>query len=301
MNLLVTGAWNHAKEYMEQIEQMGHTVCFLQYEKEELPCAYDWVEGVICNGLFLHHPIEKFSRLKYIQLTSAGFDRVPMDYVKQHEIKIYNARGVYSIPMAEWAVMSVLELYKNSYQFYKKRQQKIWEKDRTLLELTDKNVCIVGYGSVGQEIAKRLAGFGTKIIVVNRTRIEDDLVSQWVPLDKLDMILPEADIVILCIALTEETDKLLNRERLNKIKQESVIINVSRGAIIEERALIHCLQNGKIRGAALDVFEEEPLLPESELWGMENVLISPHNSFVGDKVKDRMFSVIWDNLKQCEV
>ena len=112
MNLLITGAWTGAKDYIEQIENEGHAVVFLQYEKDDLPCAYEWVEGVICNGLFLTHSIEKFVNLKYIQLTSAGFDRVPMEYVAEHNIEIHNARGVYSIPMAEFAVAGVLQLYK---------------------------------------------------------------------------------------------------------------------------------------------------------------------------------------------
>ena len=123
MNLLVTGAWNHAQDHLEQIRQMGHDIRFLQYEKDDLPCTYDWVEGVICNGLFCHHSIEKFTRLRYIQLTSAGYDRVPMAYIREKGISVFNARGVYSIPMAEWAVMSILEIYKNAYGFYRKQQQ----------------------------------------------------------------------------------------------------------------------------------------------------------------------------------
>ena len=82
MNLLVTGAWQGAKDGIEQLKTLGHQVQFLQFEKDELPCSYEWVEGVICNGLFLSHPIEQFTHLKYIQLTSAGFDRVDMQYVK---------------------------------------------------------------------------------------------------------------------------------------------------------------------------------------------------------------------------
>ena len=81
MNLLITGAWPEAKEHIAEIERMGHKVAFLQQEKEQLPCAYEWVEGVICNGLFLHHPISLFTNLRYIQLTSAGYDRVPMGEV----------------------------------------------------------------------------------------------------------------------------------------------------------------------------------------------------------------------------
>lgn len=78
MNILITGAWQQAKDHIAEIEAMGHKVSFLQYEKDELPCKYDEIEGVICNGLFLHHPIEKFTKLRYIQLTSAGYDRVPI-------------------------------------------------------------------------------------------------------------------------------------------------------------------------------------------------------------------------------
>ena len=117
MNLLITGAWHGAQEHIAEIEAMGHEVRFLQWEKDEIVDP-DWVEGVIGNGLFLHHPIESFPNLQYIQLTSAGFDRVPMDYVKAHGIEIHNAKGIYSIPMAEYAVAGVLQLYKQSRFFY---------------------------------------------------------------------------------------------------------------------------------------------------------------------------------------
>ena len=129
MNLLVTGAWKNAKEYLSRLEGIGNNIQFLQYETERLPCDYTWIEGVICNGLFLHHPIERFIHLKYIQLTSAGFDRVPMEYIRKQGITVYNAKGVYSIPMAEWAVLSVLEIYKNAYLFFGTQQKRIREKD----------------------------------------------------------------------------------------------------------------------------------------------------------------------------
>lgn len=93
MNLLITGAWSDALQHIKEIENMGHSVFFLQYEKDKLPCDYQEVDGVICNGLFLYHRIEEFTNLKYIQLTSAGFDRVPIDYIQKHKIVINNARG----------------------------------------------------------------------------------------------------------------------------------------------------------------------------------------------------------------
>ena len=162
MNLLVTGAWSEGKNCIAELEAMGHTVTFMQYEKDELPCSYEWVEGVICNGLFLTHPIEKFTNLRYIQLTSAGFDRVDMDYVKSHGIKIHNARGVYSIPMAEFALCGVLQLYKQAAFFRENQRKHLWEKHRGLLEIAGKNVLIVGCGSVGNECAKRFAALITE-------------------------------------------------------------------------------------------------------------------------------------------
>ena len=105
--------------------------------------------GSYLQRLFLSHPIEKFTNLRYIQLTSAGFDRVPMEYVKVHNIEIRNARGVYSIPMAEFALCGVLQLYKQSRFFMENQKARTWEKHRRLLELSGKTVCIIGCGSVG--------------------------------------------------------------------------------------------------------------------------------------------------------
>ena len=128
--------------------------------------------------------------------------------------------------------------------------------------------------------------------------MEDSQIFRWVPLDCMDEILPEEDIVILSIALTEETRGLMNVVRLAEMKTGSVLVNVSRGAIIDEKALVQKLKQGKFRGAALDVVEEEPLSAESELWDLQGVIISPHNSFVGDGTKERMFDLICSNLKR---
>ena len=205
MNLLITGAWQQAKEYIPTIESKGHQVRFLQFERDELPCEYEWVEGIIGNGIFLSHPIEKFVNLKYIQLTSAGFDRVPMDYVKEHGIEIHNARGVYSAPMAELAVAGVLELYKKMRFFYENQKKHNWEKQRGLLELFGKTVVIVGCGDVGIECAKRFRAFGCTVIGVNRTARKNEVFDRIVPLSDIETVLPEADLVVLTVALTEET------------------------------------------------------------------------------------------------
>lgn len=295
--VLLTGAYQYTEEQIHMIEELGWKVTFIKNELESLNIPVDQFDAVVCNSLFLYNDIDSFKNLKMVQATSAGLERLPIQYMEKHHILYYNAKGVYSIPMAEWAVMSILEVYKNAYRFFRKQQKKIWEKDRTLLELTDKKVCVIGYGSVGQEIAKRLASFDTEITVVNRSRIDDASIYRWVPLNQIDEVLPEADIVVLCIALTRETTKLFNESRLMKMKTGSVLVNVSRGAIVDGKALVKCLKKERFRGVALDVFEEEPLPQNSELWNDPRVIISPHNSFVGDKVKERMFHLVYKNLE----
>lgn len=294
MNLLITGAWQNAKDYIEEIKADGHDVEFLQFEKDELPCSYEWVEGVICNGLFLSHDIKRFTNLKYIQLTSAGFDRVPMDYVKEHEIEIHNARGVYSVPMAEFAVFGVLELYKRGRVFFRNQTKHVWEKQRDLVELFGKRVCIVGCGSVGTECAKRFRAFGCKVFGIDLFPRKDEHYEEMFGLDRLEDVLTESDIVVLTLPLTEETRHLIDKAKLQKMKQEAILVNIARGEVVDTEALIDALPN--LKGAVLDVFEEEPLSEESSLWDMKNVIVTPHNSFVGDGNGKRLSRLILSNI-----
>lgn len=297
MNLLITGAWQEAKKYIETIEKMGHQVQFLQFEKDELPCEYEWVEGIIGNGIFLSHPIEKFSNLKYIQLTSAGFDRVPMDYVKEHKIVINNARGVYSAPMAEYAVSGVLQLYKQSRFFMETQKAHKWEKKRDLKELGDQNVCILGCGSVGSECAKRFEAFGCVVSGVDIVVREIEHFTKVYHLSDVKETLSKSDIVVVTLPLTDETYHMFDEELFVAMKPGAVLVNIARGALVDTDALIEAL-NEKLCGAVLDVFEEEPLVEDSHLWDMENVIITPHNSFVGDGNNRRMSNVILENLEK---
>lgn len=297
MNLLVTGAWGGAKEHIPELERCGHTVVLMQYEKDELPCPPDWVEGVICNGLFLHHPIEGFLNLRCIQLTSAGFDRVPMEYVRAHGIEIRSARGVYSVPMAEYAVSGVLQLYKQASFFRENQKLHRWEKHRGLLELSAKTVCIVGCGSVGGECARRFQAFGCRVIGIATTEREQAFFDTVRPIKALDNVLSGADIVILCVPLTETTAGLMNADRIARMKPDTVLVNISRGAVADEAALTEALANHRIGGAVLDVFTEEPLAQESPLWDMENVIVTPHNSFVGEGNGERLAEAIIGPLR----
>lgn len=298
MKLLITGAWPDAKAHIPEIEAMGHSVVFLQQEKDALPCDHGWVEGVICNGLFLHHPIDQFPNLRFIQLTSAGYDRVDMDYVQSHNIEIHNARGVYSIPMAEFAVCGVLQLYKQSRFFYENQKAHKWEKHRGLLELYGKTVTILGCGSVGTECAKRFAAFGCRIIGVDLYPREDEHYEQIHPLSKLEELLPKTDILLLTVPLTRETFYLMDRHRLGLMKPSAILVNISRGQILDEFALYDALHSHRLSGAVLDVFEEEPLRSDSTLWDTDNLIATPHNSFMGDANNERLSGLILSTINK---
>ncbi len=296
MNILITGAWPDAKQNIGQIEAMGHRTAFLQNEADALPCDPAWVEGIVCNGLFLHHPIECFPNLRFIQLTSAGYDRVPMDRVKARGIEIRNARGVYSAPMAEFAVACVLQCYKQLPFFRENQKARVWEKRRDLRELTEKTVLIVGCGSVGAACAVRFAGFDCRVLGIDLCPRPVTGCEEVRPLTELDRSLPEADVLVLTVPLTEATRGLISAARLAAMKPDAVLVNISRGPVVDEAALASHLKAAPAFSAALDVFAQEPLPEASPLWTCPNALLTPHNSFVGSRNSERLRSLILENL-----
>ena len=297
MNLLVTGAWGDAREHIEELEKMGHRVVFLQKESDPLPVEPQWVEGLVCNGIFLHHPIGLFSNLRYIQLTSAGFDRVPMAEVERRGIAIFNARGVYAIPMAEFALCGVLQLYKHTRHFEENRKNRSWNKHRELLELFGRQVTVVGCGNIGTVCAKRFAALGCNVSGVDIEERELPYFEKVYPISRIQEILPCSDVVVLTLPLTEQTHHLFDGQLLGKMKPGAVLVNISRGGIVDTNALESALQS-HLGGAVLDVFEEEPLPQNACLWDMENVIATPHNSFVGEGNARRLAQVIFANLQK---
>ncbi len=296
MKILITGAYNASEKQIEKIKELGFEVYFHADERERVSLC-EIYDAVLCNGLFLHNDIKDFVNLKYIQLTSAGLDRVPLEYIKSKGIVINSARGVYSIPMAEFAVSGVLQLYKQVRFFFDNQKKHKWEKHRGLLELSGKNVLIAGCGSVGDECAKRFSAFGCSVFGIDVLNIDKPWYKEVFLLDKMGMALKSADIVVLTLPLTEDTKHLLNEDTISGLKKDAILVNIARGGIVDTNAIIKVLEQKKLYGAVLDVFEEEPLSEKSMLWDMENVILTPHNSFVGEGNNERLFELILKNLK----
>ena len=297
MNLLLTGCFDYTESQKEELTSLGYQIHFMQQEMGSLPLVATEVDAVVCNGLFLYHNIEEFSNLKFIQLTSAGFDRIPMDYIKSRGILLHNARGVYSVPMAEWALFRVLEHYKQAWFFRDEQEQHRWIKHRGLRELSGSQVAVIGAGNVGQEVAKRFGALGCSVtgfdIHTNRTPFFDEMELTTSLLEHIGIY----DVVIITAPLLPSTKGLISFDILNAMKENATLVNIARGGLIDQEALIKVLSKRKDLFAALDVFETEPLEEESMLWKMSNVAVSPHNSFVSDRNSERMFEVIFNNLK----
>lgn len=293
MKLLVTGAFPLSDAQREWLEGAGHRVFLHPDERApvEQPERY---EAVVCNGLFLYESIERFTALRLVQLTSAGLDRVPLDYIRAHGITLRSAAGIYSAPMAEFALCGILQLYKQSRFFAQGQAQHRWEKHRGLRELSGKRVCVLGCGDVGRELAARLRAFGCAVTGVNRTARQSPEFDELLPLERLTEAAGACDIFACCIALTSQTRALVGRNVFDALVPGAVFVNLSRGALVQEEDLLDWLRCGG--QAVLDVFEQEPLPEDSPLWDMENVILTPHNSFVGEGNQERLWKKIQEGL-----
>lgn len=298
MQLLLTGAFGYTDTQLASLKSAGFEITYIQNELQTLDIDCSAFDAVVCNSLFEYNDVNNFTNLKAVQLTSAGYDRVPVSIFARKGIALFNAKGVYNIPMAEWALLKTLEIYKDSRFFYKNQEQKSWNKHRHLRELFGKTVLIIGTGNIGQECAKRFKAFGTKVIGVDIFDSKCEYIDEFFYIDSLQTAVKLCDVAVLCLPLNDKTRHLINEEILSLFKDDAVLINISRGKVISESALIKTLEQGRLSGVALDVFEEEPLSQQSPLWSMPKVYITPHNSFVSDMVIERLFELIYKNLTE---
>lgn len=278
------------------LEKQGFKV---YYEKERnltyKPYMKD-IEVLLCFTPFKWLDLNDFPSLKWIQLTSMGFEQIPAEQVKKGNIIVTNNRGGYSIPMGEWVVLNILELIKNRKQAYKNQTNKKWLMDFSVEEIYNKTVTFIGTGDIAKESAKRLEGFGVEIYGVNTNGRAIPGFDKCFPLEQIDYVLDNSDVVVICLPHTEETHYLFNKARLEKMKPDACLINVSRGAIINQQDLIEHLEQGNLKGVALDVFEKEPLSQESKLWGIDRVVITSHNSWISQEIEQRRWELIYENL-----
>lgn len=244
-------------------------------------------------------------KLKWIHSTAAGVKQLMYPELWNSGIVVTNPSGIFSVPMAEHTIGLILALARNFPDSVRQQdrsnwsQQELWDKPQHLTELNGQTLLIVGYGSIGQEVAKRAKAFDLRVLGVTRSGEADrTYLDQAFPVAKLEEVLPQADFVVLCAPETDETKHLIGAGQIAKMKRGARFINVGRGSLLDERALIQALESGSICGAAIDVAQTEPLPPESPLWKARNLLITPHTSGVSDRLWTRQSKILMDLLER---
>ena len=225
--------------------------------------------------------------VRWIHSLGAGVETLPFDLLRRSEIVVTNSRGLYADALAEFAMASMLWFTRDLRRLVRNQDARRWE-PYTVERLEGKTVGIVGYGGIGQAVGRRAAAMGMQTVSVRRRQEPGE--------PTLDDVLRESDFVVLSTPLTPATRGLITRERLGRMRATAVLINVSRGAVVDQRALVEILEAGRIRGAALDVYEAEPLPPDDPLWRLENVLLSPHSADQTADSHDRAMSFFLENL-----
>lgn len=213
-------------------------------------------------------------------------------------IPLAHNKGGYSVPMGEWIVLNILQLAKNTRGFIEKQQEKRWKMDLGIMEITGKNIVFLGTGTIAKEGAKRLQGFDVNILGVNTTGKKTQYFHEVYPIDKAKEAIESADYLVMVLPSTDKTEGFMDHEKFSWMKKGAFFINVSRGKVVDEAGLIKALEDGNLKGAALDVFEEEPLNQDSPLWNFKNIYITPHNSWISQLKDERRFNLIYENLRR---
>ena len=254
---------------------------------------------VLIGGLPKQRLLE-LSGLRWMQQTGAGADwlmRVPE--FRDNDVVLTNASGVHAIPIAEHVLALMFALSRRLHFFVKAQSQSRWDRRGRLGELDGATLGVIGVGAIGEKLAEKAGGLNMRVLGLRRdpSRSSPHVERMYGP-DGLHALLGQSDWVAITAALTPETKGLIGAPELAAMKRSAYLINIGRGAHLDQTALVQALQDGTIAGAGLDVFEQEPLPEDSPLWAMKNVLITPHFAGATPHYADRVTELFVDNLQR---
>jgi len=238
-------------------------------------------------------------QLRWIQASSAGIGQFIKRYhydTRFPKTTFTTSSGVHARPLAEFCLMAMLMHYKSVFLMLRNQQRKQWERYAGT-DLEGRTLAIVGLGHIGTEVARMACDLGMVVIGTNATP-PAPCVQRFFPPKQLHQMLPLADVLVLSVPHTPETEKMIGKAELALLKPGAYLINIARGAVVDEAALVEALRSKHLSGAALDVFDQEPLPESSPLWDMENVLVSPHSASTSDRENERLTDLFCDNLRR---
>lgn len=237
------------------------------------------------------------TELRWIHSASAGVEHLLDRRLQQRGICLTNSAGVYAVPIAEWVMFALLMIVKHGPTLVQMQRERRWSGAPPSDELAGKTLTIFGAGGIGREIARRAAAFAMRVWAINRSGRPVPHAERVISGADWREALRTTDLLVIAAPLTAATQGAIGARELALLPAHAWLINVARGAIVDEAALIAALQQGRLGGAALDVFREEPLPPDSPFWTLPNVIISPHHSGSSPRSTERMLDLFVENLR----
>ncbi|MBC2871858.1 dihydrofolate reductase [Bittarella massiliensis] len=292
----------YGDEAFARVEKLGYRVLYIDEKRlpeAAAPLAMAAREAEVLVGYdpFPHLSLADCPQLRLIQLVSVGFDHLPRQEIESRGIAVAHNAGQTKIPISEWVLFQLLEIFKNARLFLRQQAEHRWQVQTDILELWGKTVLFLGAGNIASETAKKCKAFGCTTLAVSRSGRPAEGIDQVSPIGQLEALLPRADALVCTLPATPATHHLLNGPLLQKTKPGCALVNVSRGSVIDTQALTLLAAQHHFRGVALDVFEEEPLGVDSPLWDLPGVYITPHNAIFSDNCDGRIFEMVCQNLK----
>ena len=269
---------------------------------DDLSARIPEADVLVVSGLWRNELIERTAKLRFIQSIGAGTDQFQREGLRAHGIRLASAQGVNERAVAEHAMALILAMMRHIPAARDNQRRRHWrgmisDPARREDELGGKTLLIVGLGRIGSRLATLARAFGLRVIGTKRDPSTGAGAADVVVSDaRLGEVLPEADIVALTCPLTPQTEKLIGERALAAMKPSAYLVNVARGRVVDEPALIAALEAGRIAGAALDCTVEEPLPESSPLWSFDNVLITPHTASETRRYEDNVLDVLLENL-----
>jgi len=247
--------------------------------------------------------LDEAPNLKWVQLASAGSDHMQREgiFEKRPDLLLTTASGVHETPISEHIAAMILHFSRGLNIAVRNQPMHKWERYRAD-EAAGRTVCFVGYGPIARRAAQICKSLGMRVLAVRASIAEQqpgfEAVERFYPPAELNEVLAESDYVVVAAPRTPQTERMISTEQFEAIKEGAVLINISRGALVDEPALVEALRNGRLKGAGLDVFDPEPLPEASPLWDMPNVLITPHVSGSNPHYDRRVTDLFCDNLRR---
>ncbi|MDA0709891.1 MAG: D-2-hydroxyacid dehydrogenase [bacterium] len=239
-------------------------------------------------------------KLRWIQATSAGLDGFFFPELRVHSVVVTNQRGIYSDVIADHVFAFLLSFARGMHHFVRRQLEGRWEKQGVpVIHVAGRTLGVMGLGGIGLAVAQRGAAFGMRVLAMDPApKGKPEYVERIYDPSELHEFLGECDFPVICVPHTGETDHMIDAAALGVMKKTAVLINIGRGKVLDLAALTQALEAGALAGAALDVFEEEPLVEGHPLWKMENVMITPHVAAISPEIEKRRIALILENIRR---